>query len=129
MNEIISFLQGFSTLGYGVLSINLLLILLANHIIRVIYRTPVEDKVFIRRVKILRALNLLIIISYLYRPIGGEDGLGIKLIGVLGIAYFAFLATHIVNYFIMRHYGHKREIRGEVRYVETYHMQKAYVKR
>jgi len=57
MHDLISFIQGFSVLGYGVLSINLLLILFANHIIRIIYRATAEDKVFIRRVRILRAHN------------------------------------------------------------------------
>jgi len=120
MGDLISFMQGFSALGYGVLSINLLLILFANYIVRIIYSATEQDKAFIRRVRILRALNLLIIIAYLYQPIGDEDGLGIKIIGVLGIAYLAFLATHIVNYFILRHYGHKREVDGQMRHAETY---------
>lgn len=121
VSDFVSLLQGFSPLGYGVLSINLLLILFANYIIRVIYRSNEQDAIFIRRVRILRALNLLIIIAYLYQPVGDEEGLGIKLLGVFGIAYFAFLATHVINYFILRHYGHKRVIRGEMRHVETYH--------
>jgi hypothetical protein len=121
MNDFISFMKDFSALGYGVLSINLLLILFANYIIRIIYRTVVEDKSFIRRVRILRALNLLIIISSLYLSIEGGNNVGTKLIGVLGIIYFAFLSTHIINYFVLCRYGHKRKVRGEAGYVETYH--------
>ena len=121
MSDIISFFQTLSPIGYSILSINLLLILFADKIIRLIYQNVETDTAFIRKVRILRALNLLIIIAYFYRPVGDEDGLGLKIIGVLGIAYFSFLTTHIVNYFILQHYGHEREIRGKVRHVETYH--------
>ncbi|CAA6820111.1 MAG: Unknown protein [uncultured Thiotrichaceae bacterium] len=63
-------LQSFDAFGGIVLTVNVLLILVAPFIIKLIYHEDSGHSGFIRKVRILRALNLLIVIIvlvYIYR--------------------------------------------------------------
>lgn len=123
MQEFLSFFQHLDLLGYTVLVTNLLLLIAAPNLVRAIYHEPDGSSSVIRKIRIIRALSLLIFIAYFYfyTQKGKEHGLALKILGVIGIIYFSYLVSHIVAYFIIRNYGHEREINGKKRQVSTYH--------
>lgn len=123
MQELFSFFQQLDLLGYTVLATNLLLLIAAPYLVRAIYHEPDGSPSVIRKIRIIRALSLLIFIAYFYfyTQKGKEHGLALKILGVLGIIYFSYLVSNIAAYFIIRSYGNEREINGKKRQVSTYH--------
>ncbi len=123
MQEFFSFFQQLDLLGYTVLATNLLLLIVAPYLVRAIYHEPDGSPAVIRKIRIIRALSLLIFIAYFYfyTQKGKEHGLAFKILGVIGIIYFSYLVSHIAAYFIIRSYGNEREIKGKKRQVSTYH--------
>jgi small-conductance mechanosensitive channel len=76
---------------------------------------------------IFRALNLLMIIVYGYIRFfknnaenTQSDGLVLKLLAVIAMIYFAYLAMHLAHAFFVRQYGKERDINGKTRYTSTY---------
>jgi len=97
--------------------------LFARLILKRVYNQPEKVSNFSRKVMIFRALNLLIILAYGYfkyfqNP--SNKSFLIKVIGVLAIVYFAYLAMHIAHGFLVRFYGKKREVNNEISYLSSY---------
>lgn len=119
-------LDVFSRLGYVdylVLTINLLLMYFARPIVRMVFHDESSGRVFLNRVQILRALNLLIIISFGYYHLytqAGDKSIGLKIISVLLVIYLSYLFAYIASFFIRRKFGRIREVDGERRSIETY---------
>lgn len=123
MNNFIIFINQFDTLGYVILGVNILLLVFARFILKLVYQQPEKVPHFSRKVMIFRALNLLIIITYGYFRFfqDKEDkSLGFKILAVLAIIYFAYLAMHLAQAFIVRQYGREHEISGKKRFSSTY---------
>lgn len=119
-------LQSSDALGSLILATNVLLILVAPLIIKLIYHEDSGSSGFLRKVRILRALNLLIIISVLIYIFGihlaDQNGRSwiMKGVGTLVIIYLAYLCSHIVSYFITQYYGREKEIDGVKRRIPNY---------
>ena len=127
MNHLIEIINRFDTLGYFVFGINLLLLVFARQILKQIYHDPDKVPNFFRKVMIFRALNLLMIIVYGYLRFFKSntdklqpDGSILKLLAVIAIIYFAYLAMHLAHAFLERQYGKEREVNGKIRHTSTY---------
>ena len=123
MDKFIALVDQFDTLGYVVLSVNILLLIFAKKILKQVYQQPEKVPNFSRKVMTFRALNLLIIITYGYfRFFQNNDNksLGFNILAVLAIVYFAYLAMHLAHAFFVRQYGKEREINGKKRFSSTY---------
>ena len=126
MNQLIEIINRFDTLSTVVFSLNVLLLIFAKQILRLVYHDPEKVLNFSRKVMIFRALNLLIMLVYGYfRFFQGDKsleakGLGFNILAVLAIIYFAYLSMHLAHAFLVRQYGKKREINGKNRFTSTY---------
>ncbi len=127
MNQLIEIINHFDTLGYFVFGINLLLLVFSSQILKQIYHDPDKVPNFSRKVMIFRALNLLMIIVYGYLRFfknthnnSQSDGLVFKLLAVIAIVYFAYLAMHLAHAFLVRQYGKERDVNGKTRFTSTY---------
>jgi len=105
-----------------VLSINLLLIVLAKKFMALIYHGSTRDSGFLYKVRILRALNLFILIFYSFELFLAEqaEGLIARIIYIAAVCYLGYLTQYIVQYFVHRRYGKKRDIEGSTIHIETY---------
>lgn len=123
MQELFTFFDNIDPLSYFVLALNLISLITAPYLVRSIYHEPDNSPSISRKIRIIRALSLLIFIAYFFffTQEGKEHGIALKILGVLGITYFAYLVSNIAAYFIIRHYGREREIKGKIRRVSTYH--------
>jgi small-conductance mechanosensitive channel len=123
MHAPLTVFQNIDPLSYLVLALNLLLLIAAPYLVRAIYHEPDGSPSIYRKVRIIRALSVLIFIAYFFffTQEGKEHGIALKTLGVLGIIYLSYLLSNIAAYFIIRHYGHEREIKGKLRRVSTYH--------
>lgn len=118
----LSKLSSLNSLDYLILAINLLMLLFARHLVMALYHADKLSNAAIRKVRIIRALSLLVFIGYFF--FSHEDrqhGVAFQLLGVLGIIYLAFLLSQLASYVILRHYGRERDIEGKRRFAETYH--------
>lgn len=127
MNQLIEIINRFDTLGYFIFGVNLLLLVFASQILKKIYHDPDKVPNFPRKVMIFRALNLLMIIVYGYVRFFKDnadnlqaDSLVLKLLAVIAIVYFAYLAMHLAHAFLVKQYGRVREVNGKTRYTSTY---------
>ncbi len=128
MNQLIEIINHFDTLGYFVFGVNLLLLVFARLILKQIYPDPDKVSGFSRKVMIFRALNLLMILVYGYvrffkdkaQNLQTDDGLVLKLLAVIAIVYFAYLAMHLAHALLVRQNGKKRDVNGKARYTSTY---------
>lgn len=123
MDKFANLIDQFDSFGYGVIGVNLLLLIFARQILKLVYHEPEKVPNFTRKVMIFRALNLLIIINYSYfRFFNGAEnkGFGLNIIASLAILYFAYLAMHLASAFLLRQYGKAREVSGKKRYTSTY---------
>ena len=130
MNQLIEIINRFDTLGYFVFGINLLLLIFARVILKQVYDDPDKVPSFSRKVMIFRALNLLMIIVYGYfkffkdatgiKDGAQTEGLILKLLAVIAIIYFSYLAMHLAHAFLVRQYGKEREVSGKKRFISTY---------
>ena len=127
MNQLIEIINRFDTLGYFVFGVNLLLLVFASQILKKIYHDPDKVLNFSRKIMIFRALNLLMIIVYGYVRFFKDnadnlqaDSLVLKLLAVIAIVYFAYLAMHLAHAFLVKQYGRVREVNGKTRYTSTY---------
>jgi len=123
MDKLGELINQFDSLGFFVLGINILLLIFARQILKLLYHEPDMVTGLSRKVMIFRALNLLIIITYGYFRFFQDKeitGLGLKIIAVLVIVYSAYLAMHLFHAFLVRHYGKEREINGKKRFTSNY---------
>lgn len=123
--EFVSFLGNIDALTWGVVIINLLLILFARPLVNLVFTDAQPDSRSSRRLHVLRALNLLIIVAFgYYHFFKGESQrvFGLNLLAIVVILYLAYLLGHLANYFIVQRYGKQKEINGKTRRVETYNV-------
>ena len=116
-------LNQLDSVSYILLSINLLLLVFAPQILKLIYSDPSEISTFSRKVMTFRVLNLLIIVVYgyyLFYQSKEEQALGIKLISVLAIIYLAYLLMHLMQMLILKQYGKIRKIEAKERQTPTH---------
>ncbi len=106
-----------------VCGVNIVLLVFARGLVRLVYHDTENNASFNRRVMVFRALNLLILIVFsyfhFYLP-SQEKNIGLQLLAVLALCYLGYLSSHLANYLIIRRYGKKREIKGELRRIDTY---------
>ncbi len=123
MDALSTFIDKLDSFGYLIIGANLLLMLFASFILKLVYNQPDKVSNFSRKVMIFRALNMLIILAYGYfRYFQDKNNKTflINIVGVLAIIYFAYLAMHIAHGFLVRFYGKKREINDEISFISTY---------
>ena len=117
------FIDKLDSFGYLLIGVNLLLMLFAKVILKQVYNQPEKVLNFSRKIMIFRALNMLIILAYGYFRFFQDKNnktFLINVIGVLAIVYFAYLAMHIAHGFLVRLYGKKREVNGEISFISSY---------
>ncbi len=126
MDILASLFNQFDAVGYVIIGVNLLLLVFARQILKLLYSNPEKVANFARKVMVFRALNLLIMITYGYYRFfqNGSDsdqkGLVLHVLAVLAIIYFSYLAMHLAHAFLVRQYGKEREINGKKRFTSTY---------
>lgn len=105
-----------------VLSINFLLIVFAKRLMALIYHGATTDVGFNFKVRVLRALNLIVLIFYSLDilAIAQYEGVVAKVVYISASCYLGYLSQYITQYFVHRRYGKKREIDGKVVHIETY---------
>lgn len=126
MDNLKIFFEQIDAIAYMVLGINILLLIFAPQIVKLLYlnhQRANNTSGVKRKVMIFRALNLLFMISYgYYRFFQDKEskGLILHILAVLAIIYFAYLAMHLAHLFLVRQYGKEREIKGKKRYISSY---------
>ena len=117
------FLQSLTTVDYLVIGINLLLMIFARQLVKVLFRKSSSDRQLVYRTHILRALNLFVIISFSYYHVYSSEashGIALKILSISILVYFSYLFIHVLEYIIRLKYGKTREVDGEKRVIETY---------
>ena len=117
------FIQSLESIDYLVLAVNTLLIIFAQPTMRFLFTASTAESKLKWRVRLLRALNVLIMsvygYRYMYLPAEGES-YAVTLLTIVVIFYIAYLCSNICNFFIYRQYGRKREFNGTLMVGETY---------
>ncbi len=106
-----------------VLTINIILLIFAKYIIRLVHQGKEDKPAFTWKLRTFRGLNLLIIIGYFYFNVYSHEidyGPGIRTVAILTVLYIAYLTMYISHYLILRRFGRTRESTGEMRYIDTY---------
>lgn len=120
---VLEFLSRFGPLDIIVISINLILMMFAKRIMRIIYHGTDDDKRFMLRVRIFRAFNLAIMLAFSYYhlvlPVK-EKGPGIKILATIIVLYLGFVVIHAIATFIHTRYGKTKIIEGNKVVIETY---------
>ena len=127
ITDIEHFFGMFDMLEGLVISINLLLMVFAKRILKVIYHEAETSSQFKMRVNIFRLFNLLIIIAFtVYHmplsvsPDTTDKGVAYKIVTITITLYLSYVGLHVMQYFIRLRYGKSREIDGRKQVIETY---------
>ncbi|RTZ60116.1 MAG: mechanosensitive ion channel family protein [Gammaproteobacteria bacterium] len=126
LNDLTGLARQVDGVTWAVITINLLLAIFARQLLRFTFSDQLDSRTFTRRVTVFRALNLLIVIAFVYTHFyakGGASGPGFKLLAIVIILYLAWLASALAAWFILRRYGKRREANGKTRYSESYNSQ------
>jgi small-conductance mechanosensitive channel len=118
-----NFLSHLDSVGYLLLTVNILLLVFAKRIIQLFSHEPATVTFFSRSVMTFQLLNLLIIVVYGYYRFfqtSDEQAFGIKIIAVLAIIYLSYLSMHLMQALILRQYGKKRLVEGKERQTPTH---------
>jgi len=116
-------LSQLDSVAYVILTVNILLLILARQILKLVYSEPDKVPSFSRKVMTFRALNLLILVVYgyyLFYQSKADQAIGIKFVSVLAIIYLAYLLMHLVHLLILRQYGKIRTFEGKERQTPTH---------
>jgi len=110
---------------YGLLILNLLLIVFATRIVRRFSSKELADQDFDFRVIILRGLNVLLIGLLGYFRFYGEgqsgQGIGVKALSILIILYLSYLSIHLIGRFLRLRYGRPvQNVGSQKRIADTY---------
>ena len=106
-----------------VLAVNLLLILFAKPLVRLVFPDAQQTAKLNRRVHVFRALNLMIIAAFGYYHFFKDEAqraFGLNILAIVLVVYLAYLLAHIAHYFIVQRYGKNKEINGKTHRVESY---------
>ncbi len=118
-----NFISHLDSVGYLLLTVNILLLIFARKIMQLFSHEPSKITSFSGVVMIFRLLNLLIIVVYGYYRFfqsQEEQAFGIKIIAVLAIIYLAHLLMHLMRAVFLRQYGKVRTIEGKERQIPTH---------
>jgi small-conductance mechanosensitive channel len=118
-----NFFSHLDSVGYLLLTVNILLLLFAKRIIQLFSHEPSKVTFFSRSVMTFQLLNLLIIVVYGYYRFfqtRDEQAFGIKIIAVLAIIYLSYLSMHLMQALLLRQYGKKRLVEGKDRQTPTH---------
>ena len=116
-------LSHLDSVGYLLLTVNILLLIFAKRIIQLFSHAPSKITAFSRGVMTFQILNLLIIVVYGYYRFfqsQAEQAFGIKIVAVLAIIYLSYLSMHLMQVVFLRQYGKKRTIEGKERLTPTH---------
>jgi len=125
IQQISQYISQNPMLFYGLLVINLLLIVFAPVIVKRFSSKDVPENTIDFRVNVIRGLNVLVLSLLGYILFYGDgqsaQGVGIKLLSVLVIIYLSYLAVHLIGRFIRLHFGRPVQHGGSVtRIADTY---------
>ena len=118
-----NFLSHLDSVGYLLLTVNIVLLFFAKKIIRLFSPEPSKITTFSRSVMTFQLLNLLIVVVYgYYRFFQSQDeqAFGIKIMAVLAIIYLAYLSMHLMQALLLRQYGKERLVEGKERQIPTH---------
>jgi len=116
-------LSFFDTTLITVIFVNILLMAFAGKILSAVYHEPEESQGFLKRVRIFRILNAVIIIAFVFSRLfegGVEDNPGYTIFSILTVLYLSFAGLHLLNYWVRGQYGKQKEIEGVRQVVDTY---------
>lgn len=116
-------LNDMSLFDYTVISVNLLLIVFAQPILKRFSSQSLSQKTFDLRFNLLRAINVFILVAYGYQIIyepNAETSITIKAITILAILYLSYVSNYILQFLVNKHYGKAREINQQTIYIQTY---------
>lgn len=123
MELILNFFNELDIMDYAVVCVNILLIIFAPQVMRVLFSADNEEEKMRWRTLLLRGFNVLILVIYCYRYIyvPSEGGsYAVKALSIVVILYLAYLSINIAHYWIYRRFGRKWEFNGKTRIGETY---------
>ncbi len=125
LQQISQYLSQNSVLLYGLLIVNLLLIVFAPFIVNYFSNKDLPDSTIDFRTNVIRGLNVLILALLGYVQFYGDgqsgQGVGVKLLSVLVIIYLSYLAVHLIGRFIRTHFGRPVQHGGSgTRIADTY---------
>ncbi|BCX80770.1 small conductance mechanosensitive channel [Methylomarinovum caldicuralii] len=116
-------LERVDGLTWGVVAVNLVLILFARHLVRLASGHDTPPALLRLRVHVFQSLNLAIVLGFVYWHFFSGDAQGHwarTALGILVLIYLAYLVAHLLGIWILRRFGKRKQIRGEWRWVETY---------
>ena len=125
IQQISQYISQNPMLFYGLLLVNLVLIVLAPAIVSHVSNKETPENTIDFRVNVIRGLNVLLLSLLGYILFYGDgqsgQGVGIKLLSVLVIIYLSYLAVHLIGRFIRLHFGRLVQHSGSgTRIADTY---------
>jgi len=125
LQQISQFISHNPMLFYGLLIINLILIVFAPFIVTRLTNKDTPENTVDFRVNVIRGLNVLVLSLLGYILFYGDgqsaQGVGIKILSVLVIIYLSYLAVHLIGRFIRSHFGRPVQHGGSAtRIADTY---------
>jgi len=96
VNDLTGLARQVDGITWAVIAVNLLLAVFARQLLRFTFSEQLDKRTFTRRVAVFRALNLLIVIAFIYTHFyakGDASGPGFKLLAIVIILYLAWLTS------------------------------------
>lgn len=121
--ELQDLLNHLSVIDYAVVSVNVVLFIFAQSILKRFSAENLPQNTFDLRFNLLRSINVFILIAYGYRVIyapNEDQGIAIKAISILAIIYLTYISNYFLQFAINKHYGKTREIGQQTIYIRTY---------
>jgi len=121
--EIRAIIDRFDAIDLFVVTLNVLLMIFAKHIMRAVYHGADDDRTFILRVRIFRAFNLAIMGAFIYYHLqtpSNTESPAFKLVSSLIVLYVGYVISHGVSSYVHTRYGKRKELDGKTTIVETY---------
>lgn len=124
LSDLQDFYSLFDKVDLLVLTVNVILMLSAKRIMKVIYHDSSDDLKLKKRVNIFRSFNLAIIVAFSYYhlvlPVS-EKGTGFKVLTAIVMLYFSYLFIHVLMRFVHERYGKSKILDDKKVIIETYH--------
>ncbi|HHJ18524.1 MAG TPA: mechanosensitive ion channel family protein [Gammaproteobacteria bacterium] len=113
-------------LTWIVITVNLILAAFSRQLVKLSFHQTPNSHALTRRTTAFRALNLLIVIVFIYTHFytqNGTSSFGLTLLAIIIVIYLAYLSSTLVAYFLLRRYGKRRQIGDKIRFSESYNSQ------
>ena len=128
MNSLVDFFsnqatQQLSQFSIFVILISAVLAIAAKPIIKWLSYGREEDSRSQIRIRLMRALNIMIIVVVLLKTLFTGDFSASwidKIIQVLIVIYFAVLSTQVIHFFLLRRFGKGRSVGNQMSYADSY---------